>query len=953
MAKVKYAEVPLPAFASFLQLIVNRLRGQIYLVLVAWLGLTLAVGLVTSIPMYSEWAGYKALLRNLEQSNEDSNIPPFSLIYGYQGSSGPSMTWNDYHKADQQIGSVQQLGLSLPVLKQVKYAATERMRVFSSDGKVEITGQRFAFVTDLYPNITLVAGSLPKPWSGRGPVDVLITQYASDTYTMLVGDLYWLSTTTPSGQVNIPIRIAGVWRPSNPASDFWFYPPEAFNSMVLVPEESFEAALRNYPLISYATWYFAFDHAGIRSSRSQQIINSLNEATERIRRALPGAEIVKSPEQALMQQKRQVSILSITLLLFSLPLVALVLYFIWQMAGMLIQRQQQEIAVLRSRGISRLQMVFLSIGDAIFLGVAAVIVGVPLGLVIAQVMAWTRSFLDFDRLPDVPVQMLGESWYHGALVAAWVIPALMFPAMGASRWTIVSYKQERARAEKPPFWKRAYLDILLLIPALYGTYLLRSQGLIGVPGLTEAANDPFRNPLIILAPSLLVFSLALLALRLLPIVLRIMAWVSKYTRGVAVIIMNYLSRSTYSYTPPILMMLLTISLAIFTASIAKTMDSYSSLSARYSTGADLKLVYTCAGPNQVGGSSQFPGQSQSDCAPTDYVYLPVDDYLKIRGVQAVTRVAKSDTLVDLPGGDTFRATFMGVDRITLAGVIDRAWRDDYAGESLGGLLNRLAYNPSAVIVSRDIAQQEGLRVGDRITLTMDDLGTSVKVPAIVVGTTKYFPTLYPQDGPFVIGNLDYSFDQQGSPYPFEIWMKLGPNPDMNGIVAAAFDAGLVVSKESPRSIISSEQSTPSRQGLFGVLSIGFIAAGLVTTAGLLMYTLASFRRRAVEISILRAIGLGSGRVATLLTLEQLLVVGIGAVGGTILGIAASELFIPLLQIKTGRYSGTPPFIVELAWDRVVLVDLVVAILLLVTIAVTYVFMRRMKIFEAVKLGETV
>ena len=30
---------------------------------------------------------------------------------------------------------------------------------------------------------------------------------------------------------------------------------------------------------------------------------------------------------------------------------------------------------------------------------------------------------------------------------------------------------------------------------------------------------------------------------------------------------------------------------------------------------------------------------------------------------------------------------------------------------------------------------------------------------------RYFPTLYDQGPPFVIGNLDYSFDSQGGLYP--------------------------------------------------------------------------------------------------------------------------------------------------------------------------------------------
>ena len=51
--------------------------------------------------------------------------------------------------------------------------------------------------------------------------------------------------------------------------------------------------------------------------------------------------------------------------------------------------------------------------------------------------------------------------------------AQVLPSLGASRHTIISYKQELARTVRAPWWQRAWLDLLLLIPVGYGIYLLQ------------------------------------------------------------------------------------------------------------------------------------------------------------------------------------------------------------------------------------------------------------------------------------------------------------------------------------------------------------------------------------------------------------------------------------------------------------------------------------------------
>jgi putative ABC transport system permease protein len=106
-----------------------------------------------------------------------------------------------------------------------------------------------------------------------------------------------------------------------------------------------------------------------------------------------------------------------------------------------------------------------------------------------------------------------------------------------------------------------------------------------------------------------------------------------------------------------------------------------------------------------------------------------------------------------------------------------------------------------------------------------------------------------------------------------------------------------------------------------------------------------------ELGVLRAIGMSTGQLARLLICEQALVIGIGCAVGTALGVLTSRLFTPFLQVRTGAFPDTPPFLPQIAWDQIGLFYATAAALLLCTTGATLALLWRMRLFEALKLGE--
>jgi putative ABC transport system permease protein len=104
--------------------------------------------------------------------------------------------------------------------------------------------------------------------------------------------------------------------------------------------------------------------------------------------------------------------------------------------------------------------------------------------------------------------------------------------------------------------------------------------------------------------------------------------------------------------------------------------------------------------------------------------------------------------------------------------------------------------------------------------------------------------------------------------------------------------------------------------------------------------------------MLRAVGLSARQMTALLASELIFLILIGLLVGTALGGLFSQWFIPYLQVGASLSAHYPPFQVEIAWPSIVQMYVLFGLLFLGALSVLAVLLLRMKIFQAIKLGET-
>ena len=225
------------------------------------------------------------------------------------------------------------------------------------------------------------------------------------------------------------------------------------------------------------------------------------------------------------------------------------------------------------------------------------------------------------------------------------------------------------------------------------------------------------------------------------------------------------------------------------------------------------------------------------------------------------------------------ASFIGIDRTDLGSVL--FWREDFATLRLGYLLNGLAVRADSVLVSRDFLEEQSLEIGEFLQIEIRSIGERIPLSFQIVGTIDYFPRWYPEDdGVLFVSNLDYLFQQAQIELPHRIIARINKSYDEREFKRDLMQRGAVnVLVEEPVSRITQEQFRPERQGLFGLLSIGFIASTLATVLGFLLYTLFSYQRRYIELGILRAIGLSQSSMILAVAWELCLLTVVGVTAG--------------------------------------------------------------------------
>ncbi|MFD2612842.1 ABC transporter permease [Paenibacillus gansuensis] len=943
------------------------------------LGLLVAVAFSTSIPMYADGALKRVITASL--ADNSTGLPAGSLQMRYQATGGTDTDLKSLQEVNGYIEKEIPESIGFPFRTYVRNLSIRSSKLVPADpDKVDASISRkmsISSLSGLVNHAEFTKGKEPADNSVNGMIEAAVLEEALYRNDLHVGDVFEYDLPGPADPVQV--KITGAFKPKEDNDPYWYQGLEGYMNALIISDQVLMGELlqtRKVPL-NIANWYYAFDLRDIQTSQLSPLAGKLDRLNIELYQRLKDTKVDISFIDLLGEFRRQSLQLQTLLFTLAAPMLAMVFYYIAMNARQSLDKQKSDIAVLRSRGSSTWQVIWIYLLEGLILGAVALAIGPFIGWFLAKSIGSASGFLTFVDRKSIPVGVSSDALIAGALAVLLAVLASVIPAVLYARQSIVDYKKSLARSDQKPYWQRWFLDLVLAGLAGYGWYLFNERQFLAVKtGLTTDQLEV--QPFLFFVPALSIFALGLVFLRIFPWLLKVLNWIGKRVFPVPVYLtLTQLSRSSKAYYPLMLLLILTLGLGVYNSSAARTIDLNSTERTLYQYGSDVTIQtvwegYADVTPGQgggqgsgngggtggggnggsggnpggnPGGSPGSPGGGNEPPRKIVYNEPPFEVFRTLDGVEAAARVLKTKGSVNVSGRTIGQGIVMGIDNVDFAKV---AWfRDDLFPVHPFKYLNVLGSYEHAVIISSNVAEKNQLKPGDTISIAMNQ----IPVDFVIVAVLPYWPTQYPEQTPFYIANLDYIYDQVPK-IPYEVWLKMKPDAKVAPLITKLQEKGIdLATVKDVRSELIVQGKHPTRGGVFGILSLGFLVSVLVSLIGYILYWFFNLSGRVVQFGVLRAMGLSRRQLTGMLLLEQVFTAGLSIGLGIGIGKLTSLLFLPFLQTTQNTQTQVPPFRVIFESKDTMQLYIVIAVMMVTGAALLFLQVRRLRVHQAVKLGE--
>ncbi|MGE3601602.1 MAG: FtsX-like permease family protein, partial [Dehalococcoidia bacterium] len=470
--------------------------------------------------------------------------------------------------------------------------------------------------------------------------------------------------------------VSGIIEPNDPEEAYWFGFTDRFSITntawptypFFTDERSLVESVAVYsPAMdgSFDTYVF-LDTGRINSRNAQSIENRFRTLDTAMREGVERSTTESQLPETIQTYRQKLFFTRLPLFALILQIVGIVLYYLVMVTTMLVERQAGEIALLKSRGASTLQIMTVYAIEGLIVAGLATLIGPFIAAGAIALLGLTPAFSDLSQGGLLTITLSTSAFGLALLGALLGLAALLWPAYRATRYSIVHYKQHLARPPQQPVFLRYYLDLALIAVGAFAFYQLRQRGSF----VTERLfGDLTADPLLLATPTLFMLMIALFFLRLFPLALRGVSWLTRRVDGAAVPLGLWrMVRSPLHYSRLILLLILATAVGMFAAGFRATLERSYADRAAYEAGADGRLASVRSPANLP--PDQFTTAIQQATGATD-----VSPVVRLNGSYSLSQFRTEDF------------TMLGVEPDSFADVA--FFRSDFAGDSLPDLLARL------------------------------------------------------------------------------------------------------------------------------------------------------------------------------------------------------------------------------------------------------------------------
>lgn len=587
----------------------------------------------------------------------------------------------------------------------------------------------------------------------------------------------------------------------------------------------------------------------------------------------------------------------ILFIFLGLPGVALAAYLAKFAAELFADAQRREISLLRTRGATPKQITSILIATSFFLAIGGAVLGLVFGLLILLVSTGTQVTAGINPFSTTFDWIMFANSAGIALIAGLVLTflAAFLPTFSTLRSEITQERRNIRRTEQSPFWKRAYIDIILLVTAAVILAITQLNG-----GFKPTGNEGAAISLsfyIFLSPFFAWIGITLLTLRL------VEGGLAKATRPLSSFFRKLfgemgeiagksITRRTARISAATTVIALTLSFGLSLALFQQTYTHEKTLDSQYIVGSDIRFTPALNTPQTPDFATQLqvPGVVGVSGVSRDPQALVGSEKNTVYGID----VASFKKVAYLP--DSFFVD--GTSPKTLEAMRNRT--TNYAPGSAQQVLDALANTPNGVIISMEQAEKYNIQVGDPVLLRLYNRTSKqyTDVQALTVGLFTYFPTSS-QDSDFIL-NRDFMTQSSGNLAMDYFLIKTDGSAktitSVSAALAAQYKNVMPVRIQSTETVVKVDQSSLTSMNLGGLGAMERFYTLLVVSVGLAIFLLAMINERQREFGAMRALGANLKQLRRFIFTEALTIGGLSLVIGSIIGIGLARLLVMLLGV---------------------------------------------------------
>ena len=932
-----------------LTFVIRKMISKKWMVIALLIGNILLVSITASNPMYTEAVLQRTLDKTMNAYLENNNRFPLMLTLRANASSKNTGQINDF---DELVAAMPET-FGLPATEVVTHLVLQSVTTESNLERDDRSKAQVVIgaMSDMDEHITLVAGTgMSAGPDEDGVVDVIVSERGMNSLNLILGEILTFGRYhTPDGDP-VRLRVSGVFKNREDEDPYWVQAPNAISLEVFMDE----ALMRSWfitdeekPASMGATYYVLLDYTTLRVDHVQHVQDTTAAYLTEL-----GTDSALNLNTTYVNtlndfQKTEKKVRT-TMWVLQTPIFVLLAAFIFMVARQMLENEQAEIAVLKSRGAGRGQIIGAYVLQSLIVALLSLAAGLPLSMLLVQVLGSANAFLEFVSRGALKVEISREALMYAGAAALLSVLAMSLPVLRYARVSIVDQKTRKHRRSDAPLWQKLFLDVIILGVALYGLYTFNNQRDYLATQVLEGASV---DPLLFLSSSLFMIGAGLMAVRLMPVIVwLIFTPFRKYWSPALYASFLRVLRERHKHGFIMVFLIMTIALGVFDASAARTINTNDEQNLRYMLGADIVLQEIWADNSMM--------VEQDPSIELVYTEPDFDRYTDLEGAEMVTKVLVDTTgTMSVSGGTLKNIRVMGINTKEFG---QTAWFDEeLLPQHWYNYLNAMSQKARAVLVSSNFHTDYGYEIGDAIYFRT---GQRDAVRGVIYGFVDYWPTyastvytrnssgLYAEQKNYlIVANLNQLQAVWGVT-PYQIWLRAKDSSqfiyDFAEETQTQYRSFRVASAE-----LVDLKNDPVIQGTNGILTVGFIVVLVLCAVGFLIYWILSIRARTLQFGIFRAMGMTMREIVTMLINEHVFISGLSLLTGALVGRLTAWLYMPLIQIAySSSDSALPLKVISLPQDNIRLA-IIVAAMIGVCLVVLGVIIDRMKIAQALKLGE--